>query len=66
MTAFGEFHPLTQLECMVLGDDDLGIVDVLQHIRRDQLATSAISIRRRVPRFAKIPMVKFCPRGSWI
>ena len=42
--AFGELHPLAQLERVVVGDDDLGPLDVVQHVRRNQLAAGVVAV----------------------
>ncbi len=44
-SAFGEIQPLAQLEGVVVGDDDLGPVQVGQHVVRDQLATVVVAVR---------------------
>ena len=42
--ALGELDPLAQLEGVVVGDDDLGAVDVVQHVARDELAALVVAV----------------------
>ena len=43
-SAFGELDALAQLEGVVVGDDDLGPVDVVEHVARDQLAAGVVAV----------------------
>ena len=43
--AFGNLHPLPQLESVVIGDDDLGAVDIIQHVIGNQLAARIVAVR---------------------
>src|SRR5690242_20241437 len=42
--ARGEPHPLAQLKGMVVGDHDLGAVDIGEHVRGHQLAVFVVAI----------------------
>ena len=42
--AFGKFDALAQLEGVIVGDDDLGAVDVVQHVARDQFAARVVAV----------------------
>ena len=42
--ALGELDALAQLEGVVVGDDDLGPVDVVEHVARDQLAAGVVAV----------------------
>ena len=44
-TASGEFQPLAQLEGVVVGDDDLGALQIAQHVARNQLAAGVVAVR---------------------
>ena len=39
----GDLHPLAQLEGVIVGDDDLRLVHVGQHVRRHQLAMAVVA-----------------------
>jgi len=41
---FGQVERLAQLECVVVGNDDLGAIDIRQHVARDQLPTPVIAV----------------------
>ena len=41
---FASSMRLAQLEGVVVGDDDLGPVDVAQHVGRDQLAVAVVAV----------------------
>ncbi len=43
--ALRQLDPLAALEGVVVGDDDLGAVDVIQHVGRDQLAARVVAVR---------------------
>ena len=43
--AFGNVHALTQLEGVVVGDDDLGAVDVAQQVAGQDFAVRVIAVR---------------------
>ena len=43
--ALGEVHLLAALEAVIVGDDDLGAVDVVQHVARHQLAVRIVAVR---------------------
>ena len=43
--ALRELDPLAQLEGVVVGDDDLGAVEVVEHVARDQLAAGVVAVR---------------------
>ena len=42
--AFCDVHPLAQLEGVVIGDDDLGVIDVTEHVGRHDLAVAVIAL----------------------
>ena len=42
--AFGKVDALTQLECVEVGDNDDGTVQVINHIARDQLSISVVAL----------------------
>ena len=44
-TASGELHPFATLEGVVVGDDDLGALQIAQHVARDQLAAGIVTVR---------------------
>ena len=41
----GELHSLAQLEAMEIGNDDLGPVEIAQHVAGDNLAASVVAVR---------------------
>ena len=43
-SALREFHSLPQFEAVVIGDDDLGAVNVGEHIRRDEFAGLVVRV----------------------
>ena len=42
--AFGEFHPLAQLESVIVRDDDLGAVDLVEHVGGHQFAAGVVAV----------------------
>src|SRR5437764_12504101 len=44
-TASGEFQPFTQLQGVVVRDDDLGALEIAQHVARHQLTAGVVTIR---------------------
>ena len=44
-SACRELDPLAELEGVVVGDDDLGPVDVVEHVARHQLAAGVVAVR---------------------
>ena len=44
-TASGEIQPLAQPEGVVIRDDDLGALQIAQHVTRNQLAAGVVAIR---------------------
>jgi hypothetical protein len=41
--AFGKFEPLSELESVIVGDDDFGALYVVEHVRRYQLAAGVVA-----------------------
>ena len=45
--AFGELHALAEFEGVVVGDDDLGAVDIGEHVGGNQFAAGVVAVRDR-------------------
>ena len=43
-SALGKFDSLTELEGVVVGDDDLGAIDIIEHVARYQFAVLVVAI----------------------
>ena len=43
-SAFGEIDALAELEGVVVGDDDLGLLHVFQHVVRDEFAAGVVAV----------------------
>ena len=43
--AFGDVHTLAQFEGVVVGDDDLGMIDITEHVGRCDLAMAVITFQ---------------------
>jgi len=43
--ALRKLHALAQLECVVVGDDDTSLVQVLKHVAGDQLTAAVVTVR---------------------
>ncbi len=43
--AFGKLDALAKLEGVVIGDDDLGAIDVAEHVAGDQFAVFVVAVR---------------------
>ena len=41
---FAERHALSQLECVIVGDDDFGFLQIWQHVARNQLAAAVVAV----------------------
>ncbi|HJL60778.1 MAG TPA: hypothetical protein QF517_02385, partial [Pseudomonadales bacterium] len=44
-SAFGEFDAISQLECVVVCDDDFGAIHVCKHVGRDQFPVLVVAVR---------------------
>ena len=41
---FRDFQPLAQLECVIVGNDDLRPLDIVQHVRRHQFTVGIVAV----------------------
>jgi hypothetical protein len=44
-TGLADLQRLARLESVIIGDDDLGAIDIRQHVHRDQFAAAVVAVR---------------------